>query len=354
MTRATIRFRVGGLLAVLVLALAAGPAAPQAKAKKTLTVLGEEKAELREQMNFAIASPDGKTLATSGDHVYLWEFGDGKLTQKAQIACRGFNAHGLAFSPDSTKLALGCTDHKVRIWDVAAAPPKELHDLGEHVRGVEAVAWSPDGLTLASGSSDRNVILWSMLGNKPAQKSLIKIEDIRDPTGKRVLSFGSDVRALQWSVNSKALTVGCANQTIRIYDVTGKPGVPFVYKTRTDNGFPLVYSIDGKTLAIGGDKNIELWATKPVALLSGHTERVRSLSFASDGRHLMSASDDGRVVAWDLAARKPIELREKPGRFTAVACVPTPGVKPADAKEMLLAACHSSGQILLLKLGFKE
>src|SRR5262245_35641616 len=116
MTEATYRFRTVGL-ALLVLAVVVGPAAAQTK-KKTLAVLDEETTELKERMNVALASPDGKTLATSGDHVYLWDFAGGKLTQKAQIACRGFNAPGLAFSPDSTKLALGCSDHKVRIWDV--------------------------------------------------------------------------------------------------------------------------------------------------------------------------------------------------------------------------------------------
>jgi hypothetical protein len=179
-----------------------------------------------------------------------------------------------------------------------------------------------------------------MVGNTPTVRALIKVEDRE----------AADVRALQFSVNSKALTVGCGNSSMRIYDVTAKPRVLSVYKSKIDNGYPLVYSNDGKTLAIGGDKNIELWAGKPLAMLVGHTERVRGLSYSPDGRYLASAADDGRIMAWDLATRKSLELKQKPGRFTAVAFAPTPDVKPADVKEMLLAMPRCR-LILLMKLG---
>jgi WD40 repeat protein len=74
---------------------------------------------------------------------------------------------------------------------------------------------------------------------------------------------------------------------------------------------------DGRTLASSvwtdpGDKpvaeKIKLWDTgtgKLVAALRGHTAVVGALAFTATGSLLASGSDDGSVIVWDMATRKP-------------------------------------------------
>ena len=61
---------------------------------------------------------------------------------------------GLAFSPDSTRLASAGYDHVVKLWDPATG--QELRSLQGQFRFL-SVAFSPDGTRLAAGSQDNSV-----------------------------------------------------------------------------------------------------------------------------------------------------------------------------------------------------
>jgi WD40 repeat protein len=69
----------------------------------------------------------------------------------------------VAFSPNGKTLASGGED--VTLWDVATG--KEQAALKGHKGDVISVAYSPDGQTLASGSINKTIKLW---GLKKAEK----------------------------------------------------------------------------------------------------------------------------------------------------------------------------------------
>jgi WD40 repeat protein len=64
----------------------------------------------------------------------------------------------VAFSPDGTRLAAGCADNTIRLWDLTTF--QEVAELHGHTAYVHALAWSPDGTRLVSGSGDTTVRVW--------------------------------------------------------------------------------------------------------------------------------------------------------------------------------------------------
>jgi len=64
----------------------------------------------------------------------------------------------IAFSPDGKRVASGCLDNTVKIWDVAT--DRLLLTLKGHSGRILSIAFSPDGKRLISGSSDHTAIIW--------------------------------------------------------------------------------------------------------------------------------------------------------------------------------------------------
>jgi WD40 repeat protein len=67
----------------------------------------------------------------------------------------------------------------------------------------------------------------------------------------------------------------------------------------------VAFSSDGKRIVSGSDdKTLRLWdATtgQPIGPpLQGHTESVTSVAFSPDGRRIVSGSDDNTLRLWDL------------------------------------------------------
>jgi WD40 repeat protein len=74
--------------------------------------------------------------------------------------------------------------------------------------------------------------------------------------------------------------------------------------------FNVTYSPDGNHIAVATSIGIELYNTssfKRVELLSKHHDYVASVNFSSDGKLLVSGSDDKTIKIWDTTSAKEIK-----------------------------------------------
>lgn len=143
--------------------------------------------------------------AEKGQLLYVWRTKDSVQPGKDNAAI-----HGIAFSPDSRRIAIACSDKDVWIWDIATKQVSEK--LLGHRKMVRRVAFSPDGQYLASGGRDQTVRLWST----ESWKQLAS------------LHFDSpEINALSFSPDGNSLVAGGGrNRRIALPARYGRPARP--------------------------------------------------------------------------------------------------------------------------------
>ena len=114
---------------------------------------------------------------------------------------------------------------------------------------------------MASGSLDNTVIIWKKEGN-------------RYRLYRRLKGHENDIYALSFS--RERLATGSDDHTVRLYDVK--------------NDFRLI------------------------KVLKDHEDEVRAVSFSPDGRHLVTGSNDKRILLYDMDGNFIREFSKKGDR----------------------------------------
>ena len=107
-----------------------------------------------------VYSQDGSLIAwvTTDDTVRVAQT---RTLRELASLYNGTTVYTVAFSPDGTRLAVGCKDNTIRLWDLTSY--QQVAELRGHTDYVHAVAFSPDGTQLVSSSGDSTVRIWDTL-----------------------------------------------------------------------------------------------------------------------------------------------------------------------------------------------
>jgi hypothetical protein len=256
-------------------------------------VLDENNVLFQGTGNFGF-TPDGRQLVVARETgaVEYWN------PQPAPVLVDSLQIEGnvidLAFTPTDQELRLlvargGFSDRTVVV--ITGAPPREQTLGAQKPFYAKSVVFSPDGQTVAK-VADKSISFW-------------------DPTtGKLTKEFwGDDLVDTAFSPDS-LYVVGWKSKAISVWEyASGKELYRFaspVPNTPTSNQdiHKVSVSPNGAFLAIGrfaGDIWLQsLPPTEPPRLLGVHGGLLTALTFAPDGRTLVSADDTGVVKLWDI------------------------------------------------------
>ncbi|OAD76124.1 hypothetical protein PHYBLDRAFT_186141 [Phycomyces blakesleeanus NRRL 1555(-)] len=265
--------------------------------------------------------------ATATGRVYLWHIATGHLLRVFEAHYRAITR--LAFSDDDTTLLTASEDASVNVWVLAnlldTTQSDDQHDAME--RPSPLYSWSDHTLPI----TDMHVGCGTMAGARvytASQDHTVKLWDLA--TGKHLTTFlfPKPVSVVVVNPSESMLFAACED---KIYSVE-------LYRRRQDKtyGTHTVESVGGmgKVESVG-IKTVDPISSKIQAssepslgtVFSGHTGPITGLSLSFDDSLLVSSSEDGNCIVWDVASRQPLRKFEShKGHVTFVSCF----LRPAE------------------------
>jgi WD40 repeat protein len=301
-------------------------------------------------------APDGRRLAATARDgaVRLWELSGRQVLAQQAVPLR--DVHSLAFTPDGRtivtgtgdKLAdvatypvswlptsnyravvTGSGDHAVRLWDAATGQPRTTLPLHAFA-GARCLALSPDGRTLAVGCSggvfglrdvDGGAERFPLFADETDRSAWGQCDLVRGLGLPAYPEFTSAVQALAWFPGGQRVATLTGDGVVKVWDTQALAEVRQL-RAGPARAACLGVSPDGRTLALGVGRDVQLWDPATGRLrrsLRGHRGAVLSIAFAPDGETLASGGEGWRVIIWDPAAGK--ELTSLAGHTDAVTAV---------------------------------
>ena len=210
----------------------------------------------------------------------------------------------MAFAGNGERLAVDYhpnrpegADHRLAVLDIEKKAELWSVDAGF---GVGNLCFSPDGPS------------WP-----PASHTISNLDaSTGKPTGFPVpgLGGGHDVGGLTqdavFSSDGRRLAGISGQKQVKVCDVPTGTLIDSFDPPASSMGLsagPVAFSPDGRTLAVaGGPKVLHFWDLEShrdrLAMSDTHADQVNGVLFTRDGKMLISASDDGTIRLWDLAA----------------------------------------------------
>ncbi|MGI9517056.1 MAG: eIF2A-related protein, partial [Pirellulaceae bacterium] len=238
-------------------------------------------------------SPDGKSLATNGNEIRIWDAASGE--EIAQFGGGGAGTGGLAFSPDSSQIvAASQGESTVRLWNIETQT--ELAVFRGHSQWLFHVGFSPDGKRIASTGRDGTVKLWSTEITNGLYDIIGSDPPVEEDPGRDRVSLSPDGRLLASTQNSTTIEIYSAKSLQR--RVTLDVG---------ENVHAIDFSPDVEHLAVAHSRGFQIWDVQTAELVREQRldSPIWTLDFSPDGSLLAIGTDAREVELYHADSFKP-------------------------------------------------
>jgi WD40 repeat protein len=239
-------------------------------------------------------SADGNLMIAGGGtpahfgEIQFWEPHEGRLLRATETT--GDTVFGASLSPDASKVAVGCADSTVRAFETATG--KELYKIGVHENWVLGTAFGIDSKRLVSVGRDRA----AKLIDAGAGQFLENVNQLH-----------GELAAVARHPKADQIVIGGEDRIPYIYRMDRPSNMKvgedatLVRRLAPQDGaiFALDWSPDGTRVAVAGaGPNVNIYDAEtglPLASCTGHTAGIYTVAFSPDSTRVATGGFDGQV-----------------------------------------------------------
>jgi WD40 repeat protein len=272
-------------------------------------------------------APDGSIVSLGADKVLrTWDLATHRQTRQVSLSFTPARAP-FALSRDGKLIALANDSHSAVL--IIDRDGKQIRRIAA-AKGIDRVVFSPSGRFLA-GREANIARVWETATGKtvaafPASKGVwwspaasiafspderyfvatvaAKVQFQETDGWRWVEALPEHVSGMAFSPDGRMLACGSGRETT-IWEVATRKARVKLGPEADWSGLQR-FSPDGRLLArLTSAASIEVWAPlrgQRVATFQGHDGCIGAFTFTKDGRHLITASDDCTLLAWDVTA----------------------------------------------------
>ncbi|KAI0856515.1 WD40-repeat-containing domain protein [Xylaria cubensis] len=254
---------------------------------------------------------------TAGPRVQIYSIRTRKLVKT--FTRFGDNARSGEIRRDGRIMVAGEDSGRIQVFDVKSRAI--LKTWTQHKQPVWTTKFSPTDLTmLMSASDDRSVRLWDLPSSESTSVFLGHSDYVRS---------GAFIPGTM----SNLLVSGSYDNTVRLWDprtpTSSSSVMVFKHHAPVEDVLPLA---SGTTVLASAGNQIsvlDLVAAKPRHVITNHQKTVTSLSTASNGRRVVSASLDGHIKIYETTGWNVVAGAKYPSPILAVRVI-TAGANDDD------------------------
>lgn len=254
-------------------------------------------------------SVDGKLLAAAGGapseygEVQVWNVTEKQLLRSIKVT--NDSVFGVSFSPDGSRVAIGCADKTVRAFNLATGA--EIMKCDNHIDWVFATAFTHDGARIVSASRDRALKLIELETGR-------LIDDVNRP--------GDPMLSMARHPTEDVVVSGDEKGAVRIHKMVPRAGrlkegddkeESFIRELERLGGpvHAVAFSGDGRFVvaasATGEAKVYNSADGKRVATLKETGGAVFAIALSADGQKVAMGGADGRIRLFDSTTGKSLQ-----------------------------------------------
>ena len=245
-------------------------------------------------------SSDGSLLVAGGGtparfgELQFWDPRAGTLV-KSILTCND-TVFGASLSPDAKKVAVGCTDNTVRVFETTGA--RELYKISSHENWVLATVFGADSKRFVSVGRDRAAKLvdaekGQMLENVNQLRG--ELSAIARHPSKDIIVIGGEDRIPYLYMMDRPRNLKVGEEATLIRKLEPQEGAIFA----------LDWSLDGKRIAVAGAGSkvnvYDVESGAKVTVCSGHSAGIYAVAFSPDGTRLATGGFDGQLRFYNAA-----------------------------------------------------